>query len=146
MDGSMHQPKIIKIRTMRRGYCELCEKQCRDENGFKRHCLSKNHKTLANFLAQKEMSKQLKKHKKNINVDPPQPKIIKIRSMRRGYCELCKKQCRDENGFKRHCLSKNHKTLANFLAQKEMNKQLKKHKTTINVDPPQEELENLQLE
>ncbi|OUS42047.1 domain of Kin17 curved DNA-binding protein-domain-containing protein [Ostreococcus tauri] len=26
-----------------RWYCQLCEKQCRDENGFKCHCASENH-------------------------------------------------------------------------------------------------------
>jgi DNA/RNA-binding protein KIN17 len=26
-----------------RWYCQLCEKQCRDENGFKCHCLSESH-------------------------------------------------------------------------------------------------------
>lgn len=26
-----------------RWYCELCQKQCRDENGFKCHCMSESH-------------------------------------------------------------------------------------------------------
>ncbi|CAH9078509.1 unnamed protein product, partial [Cuscuta europaea] len=26
-----------------RWYCQMCEKQCRDENGFKCHCLSESH-------------------------------------------------------------------------------------------------------
>ena len=26
-----------------RWYCQLCEKQCRDENGFKCHCASESH-------------------------------------------------------------------------------------------------------
>ena len=26
----------------------------------------------------------------------------------RWYCEMCKKQCRDDNGFKNHCMSESH--------------------------------------
>ena len=42
-------PKAIANRQKMKGlqklkfYCQLCEKQCRDENGFKQHCLSESH-------------------------------------------------------------------------------------------------------
>jgi DNA/RNA-binding protein KIN17 len=41
-------------------------------------------------------------------------KQIKERGLKKTdwYCEMCKKQCRDENGFKNHCLSGGH--LANM--------------------------------
>ncbi|EFJ35263.1 hypothetical protein SELMODRAFT_79872 [Selaginella moellendorffii] len=42
-------PKAIANRIKAKGlqklrwYCQMCEKQCRDENGFKCHCLSESH-------------------------------------------------------------------------------------------------------
>lgn len=42
-------PKAISNRMKAKGlqklkwYCQMCEKQCRDENGFKCHCISESH-------------------------------------------------------------------------------------------------------
>lgn len=42
-------PKAIANRIKAKGlqklkwYCQMCQKQCRDENGFKCHCLSDGH-------------------------------------------------------------------------------------------------------
>ncbi|KAF9359175.1 hypothetical protein BGX26_012950 [Mortierella sp. AD094] len=47
-DGGM-TPKAIANRMKAKGlqklrwYCQICEKQCRDENGFKCHCASESH-------------------------------------------------------------------------------------------------------
>ncbi|KAF9402323.1 hypothetical protein BGX21_010514 [Mortierella sp. AD011] len=47
-DGAM-TPKAIANRMKAKGlqklrwYCQICEKQCRDENGFKCHCASESH-------------------------------------------------------------------------------------------------------
>merc|ERR1711975_21378 len=43
-------PKAISIRMKSKGlqklrwYCQMCQKQCRDENGFKCHCQSEAHR------------------------------------------------------------------------------------------------------
>ncbi|NXK59722.1 KIN17 protein, partial [Sylvietta virens] len=42
-------PKVIANRIKAKGlqklrwYCQMCQKQCRDENGFKCHCMSESH-------------------------------------------------------------------------------------------------------
>lgn len=42
-------PKAIANRIKAKGlqklkwYCQMCQKQCRDENGFKCHCMSEGH-------------------------------------------------------------------------------------------------------
>ena len=42
-------PKAVANRQKMKGlqklkfYCQLCEKQCRDQNGFKQHCSSESH-------------------------------------------------------------------------------------------------------
>ena len=42
-------PKAIANRIKSKGlqklrwYCQMCQKQCRDENGFKCHCMSESH-------------------------------------------------------------------------------------------------------
>ena len=42
-------PKAIGNRIKAKGlqklrwYCQMCQKQCRDENGFKCHCMSETH-------------------------------------------------------------------------------------------------------
>ncbi|NXO92431.1 KIN17 protein, partial [Certhia brachydactyla] len=42
-------PKVIANRIKSKGlqklrwYCQMCQKQCRDENGFKCHCMSESH-------------------------------------------------------------------------------------------------------
>ena len=38
----------------------------------------------------------------------PTPKILKGLQKLRFYCQLCQKQCRDENGFKCHVMSEGH--------------------------------------
>ncbi|XP_063250935.1 DNA/RNA-binding protein KIN17-like [Prinia subflava] len=44
-------PKAIANRIKSRGlqklrwYCQMCQRQCRDENGFKCHCMSESHQT-----------------------------------------------------------------------------------------------------
>jgi len=48
--GGFLTPKAIANRIKSKGlqklkwYCQLCQKQCRDENGFKCHCSSESHK------------------------------------------------------------------------------------------------------
>uniref|UniRef100_A0A061SGC7 DNA/RNA-binding protein KIN17 n=1 Tax=Tetraselmis sp. GSL018 TaxID=582737 RepID=A0A061SGC7_9CHLO len=48
--GGFLTPKAIANRIKAKGlqklkwYCQLCQKQCRDENGFKCHCNSESHK------------------------------------------------------------------------------------------------------
>ena len=43
-------PKAIANRIKAKGlqrlrwFCQMCQKQCRDENGFKCHCMSDSHK------------------------------------------------------------------------------------------------------
>ena len=45
-------PKAIANRIKAKGlqklrwYCQMCEKQCRDENGFKCHCASEGHQRM----------------------------------------------------------------------------------------------------
>ncbi|KAJ9070937.1 hypothetical protein DSO57_1036834 [Entomophthora muscae] len=47
--GDFMTPKAIANRMKSKGlqklrwYCQMCEKQCRDENGFKCHCASESH-------------------------------------------------------------------------------------------------------
>jgi len=47
--GGFLTPKAISNRIKAKGlqklrwYCQMCEKQCRDENGFKCHCMSETH-------------------------------------------------------------------------------------------------------
>jgi DNA/RNA-binding protein KIN17 len=47
--GDPFSPKAISKRIKAKGlqklkwYCQMCEKQCRDENGFKCHCMSEGH-------------------------------------------------------------------------------------------------------
>ena len=47
--GGFLTPKAIANRIKAKGlqklrwYCQMCEKQCRDENGFKCHCMSESH-------------------------------------------------------------------------------------------------------
>ncbi|KAI8815779.1 domain of Kin17 curved DNA-binding protein-domain-containing protein [Fimicolochytrium jonesii] len=49
MGGDFMTPKAIANRIKAKGlqklrwYCQMCEKQCRDENGFKCHCTSESH-------------------------------------------------------------------------------------------------------
>ncbi|KAI8868788.1 hypothetical protein GQ42DRAFT_114871, partial [Ramicandelaber brevisporus] len=47
MDGySKSLAKHIKNKGLKklRWYCQICQKQCRDENGFRNHCDSESHK------------------------------------------------------------------------------------------------------
>jgi len=47
--GGFLTPKAIANRIKSKGlqklrwYCQMCQKQCRDENGFKCHCMSESH-------------------------------------------------------------------------------------------------------
>ena len=47
--GDFLSPKAVANRQKMKGlqklkfYCQLCEKQCRDQNGFKQHCSSEAH-------------------------------------------------------------------------------------------------------
>lgn len=45
MDAAKQMAKRMKAKGLQRlrWYCQMCEKQCRDENGFKCHCLSESH-------------------------------------------------------------------------------------------------------
>ena len=48
-NGGFLAPKSIANRIKAKGlqklrwYCQMCNKQCRDENGFKCHCMSESH-------------------------------------------------------------------------------------------------------
>jgi len=48
-DGGFLTPKAISNRIKSKGlqklrwYCEMCQKQCRDEAGFRNHLLSESH-------------------------------------------------------------------------------------------------------
>eukprot|EP01137_Pigoraptor_chileana_P025141 Opistho-2@94169 len=52
-------PKAIANRIKAKGlqklrwYCEMCQKQCRDENGFKCHCMSESHQQMLLIVAEK---------------------------------------------------------------------------------------------
>jgi len=50
--------KQLKSKGLQRlrWYCQLCEKQCRDENGFKCHCASAAHKRQLAVFAQNQKS------------------------------------------------------------------------------------------
>jgi len=46
--------KAMKERGLKRlrWYCQMCEKQCRDDNGFKQHCTTEGHlRKMAEFSA-----------------------------------------------------------------------------------------------
>jgi DNA/RNA-binding protein KIN17 len=51
-------PKAIANRIKAKGlqrlrwYCQICEKQCRDENGFKCHCMSESHQRQMELFSQ----------------------------------------------------------------------------------------------
>nr|GMC98266.1 DNA/RNA-binding protein KIN17-like [Ipomoea batatas] len=51
-------PKAIANRIKAKGlqklrwYCQMCQKQCRDENGFKCHCMSESHQRQMEVLGQ----------------------------------------------------------------------------------------------
>jgi DNA/RNA-binding protein KIN17 len=51
-------PKAIANRIKAKGlqklrwYCQMCQKQCRDENGFKCHCMSESHQRLMQVFGQ----------------------------------------------------------------------------------------------
>ncbi|XP_075086473.1 KIN17-like protein [Nicotiana tabacum] len=51
-------PKAIANRTKAKGlqklrwYCQMCQKQCRDENGFKCHCMSESHRRQMEIFGQ----------------------------------------------------------------------------------------------
>lgn len=52
-------PKAIANRIKAKGlqklrwYCQMCQKQCRDENGFKCHCMSESHQRQLLLVAEK---------------------------------------------------------------------------------------------
>ncbi|GAU30718.1 hypothetical protein TSUD_39420 [Trifolium subterraneum] len=51
-------PKAIANRIKAKGlqklrwYCQMCQKQCRDENGFKCHCMSEGHQRQMQIFGQ----------------------------------------------------------------------------------------------
>jgi DNA/RNA-binding protein KIN17 len=51
-------PKAIANRMKAKGlqklrwYCQMCKKQCRDENGFKCHCMSEGHQRMMQVFAE----------------------------------------------------------------------------------------------
>jgi DNA/RNA-binding protein KIN17 len=55
--GGFLTPKAIGNRIKAKGlqklrfYCEMCQKQCRDENGFKCHCTSESHQRQMQIFA-----------------------------------------------------------------------------------------------
>jgi DNA/RNA-binding protein KIN17 len=54
-------PKAIANRIKAKGlqklrwYCQMCQKQCRDENGFKCHCMSESHQRQMQLFGQNPM-------------------------------------------------------------------------------------------
>jgi DNA/RNA-binding protein KIN17 len=52
-------PKAIANRIKAKGlqklrwYCQMCQKQCRDENGFKCHCMSESHQRQMSLFAER---------------------------------------------------------------------------------------------
>lgn len=54
-------PKAIANRIKAKGlqklrwYCQMCQKQCRDENGFKCHCMSESHQRQMQIFGQNPM-------------------------------------------------------------------------------------------
>jgi len=54
-------PKAIGIRMKAKGlqklrwFCQVCQKQCRDENGFKCHCMSESHQRQMQIFGQNPM-------------------------------------------------------------------------------------------
>lgn len=56
--GDYFSPKNISNRLKAKGlqklkwFCQMCQKQCRDENGFKCHCLSESHQRQMSLFAQ----------------------------------------------------------------------------------------------
>ena len=57
-DGGFLTPKAIAKRIKAKGlqklkfYYQMCEKQCRDANGFKCHCLSESHHRQMELVSQ----------------------------------------------------------------------------------------------
>lgn len=57
-DGGFLTPKAIAKRIKAKGlqklkfYCQMCEKQCRDANGFKCHCMSESHRRQMELVSQ----------------------------------------------------------------------------------------------
>nr|XP_039264410.1 DNA/RNA-binding protein KIN17-like [Styela clava] len=57
--GGFLTPKAIANRIKSKGlqklrwYCQMCQKQCRDENGFKCHCMSESHQRQLLLVAEK---------------------------------------------------------------------------------------------
>ena len=53
-------PKAISNRIKAKGlqklkfYCQMCEKQCRDANGFKCHCQSESHRRQMEIVQQQQ--------------------------------------------------------------------------------------------
>jgi len=62
MSGGFLTPKAIANRIKAKGlqklrwYCQMCEKQCRDENGFKCHCTSESHLRQMSLFAENATS------------------------------------------------------------------------------------------
>ena len=56
--GGFLTPKAIANRIKAKGlqklrwYCQMCQKQCRDENGFKCHCMSESHQRQMELFSQ----------------------------------------------------------------------------------------------
>jgi len=56
--GGFMTPKAIGNRIKAKGlqklrwFCQMCQKQCRDENGFKCHCMSDTHQRQMLIFAQ----------------------------------------------------------------------------------------------
>ena len=59
-DGGFLTPKAISNRIKAKGlqklrfYCQMCEKQCRDANGFKCHCQSESHRRQMELVSQEQ--------------------------------------------------------------------------------------------
>ncbi|KAH6568311.1 hypothetical protein BASA50_004406 [Batrachochytrium salamandrivorans] len=83
-DGGFLTPKAIANRIKSKGlqklrwYCQMCEKQCRDENGFKCHCASEAHQRQM-MLFSENTTKYLSSHSEEFHSD-----FMKLLSRRYG--------------------------------------------------------------
>ncbi|EGF80520.1 hypothetical protein BATDEDRAFT_36990 [Batrachochytrium dendrobatidis JAM81] len=83
-DGGFLTAKAISNRIKAKGlqklrwYCQMCEKQCRDENGFKCHCASDGHQRQMMLFAENTQS-YLTSHSEQFHSD-----FVKLLSGRYG--------------------------------------------------------------
>ncbi|TRY94519.1 hypothetical protein DNTS_003544 [Danionella cerebrum] len=81
-------PKAISNRIKAKGlqklrwYCQMCQKQCRDENGFKCHCMSESHQRQL-LLASENPNRFLSYFSEEFKGD-----FLELLRRRFGYCKV----------------------------------------------------------